>query len=350
MSTTELTYSGPSMPSSTEVATLSQLANHMSKSGFFKAGNEQLGAYQTLAKLVFGRDLGLSATAALTGIHIVEGKPEISANVQAQMVKTYVGPEGERYDYKVDQMTTEACAITFLRRRRGDEWEVLGQSTYSMADARTAGLDQKAVWRKHPRNMLFARCVSDGVAFYCPEVTNGIRVYSEGEIDVNRDHAPAPVKVESAVAEPQSSASTASAEVQSESEPEIPDAEVVDEDDYESESAEDVPVEKPAAAEVADPRSTQVGQIPAAELDDASVNELLQEIANANPTNTQIREGLSKVGAPLIPVKVVESRQGKPPLVFPAALKALSGEQALQLATWLGDLNQPTTTEGNDSA
>jgi hypothetical protein len=314
-----------------------------------------MGAYQTLAKLVFGRDLGLSATAALTGIHIVEGKPEISANVQAQMVKTYVGPAGERYDYRVDELTAEACAITFFRRRRGDEeWEVLGQSTYSIDDATTAGLNNKPVWKKHPKNMLFARCVSDGVAFYCPEVTNGIRVYSEGEIDTSREQTPATLKVESTV-EPAATTTTPEAVADSKPEPEpeperptleeIPDAEVVSDDANESESAEDVPIEKPAVAEPAEPRSTPAGTVPDAELDPASINELLQGIASANPTNAQIREHLSAVNAPLIPVKVIETRQGKPPLVFPAALKALTGEQALQLSMRLAAMSNPTTTQ-----
>jgi hypothetical protein len=46
------------------------------------------------------------------------------------------------------------------------------------------------MWEKYPRNMLFARAMSNGVAFHCPDVMNGIRVYAEGEI-VERVPAPA---------------------------------------------------------------------------------------------------------------------------------------------------------------
>jgi hypothetical protein len=35
---------------------------------------------------------------------------------------------------------------------------------------------------KFPRNMLFARAMSNGVKWYCPDVTSGVTVYSEGEI------------------------------------------------------------------------------------------------------------------------------------------------------------------------
>jgi hypothetical protein len=183
MTGTALQTSASRLPGRDEVNDLSLLANHLARSGFFK---DARGGYQALAKLVFGRDLGLSATAAMTGVHIIEGKPEISANVQAQMVKTYIGPEGERFDYKVREHDEKHCTIEFLRRwERGGEWETLGIYTYTIEDAQRAGLAGRGVWTKHPRNMLFARAMSDGVAFHCPEVTNGIRTYHEGEIDVD---------------------------------------------------------------------------------------------------------------------------------------------------------------------
>lgn len=175
----------PSMPTANERNNLGQLANWLAKSGYFR---DAQGGLQAFAKLMFGRDLGLSATAALTGIHIVEGKPEISANIQAQMVRTYVGPEGERYDFKRLEHTNEKCRIEFFRRRLGEEWESLGVEEYTIEDAERAELTsptrngKPSNYTKFPRNMLFARCMSNGTAFLCPEVTDGIRVYSEGEI------------------------------------------------------------------------------------------------------------------------------------------------------------------------
>jgi hypothetical protein len=40
----------------------------------------------------------------------------------------------------------------------------------------------KDVWKNFRRNMLFARAISNGVAFYTPDVTT-TRVYVEGELD-----------------------------------------------------------------------------------------------------------------------------------------------------------------------
>jgi hypothetical protein len=181
MTSLELARVESRIPRKAEINDLGVLANHLAHSGMFK---DAKGGAQAFAKLLFGRDLGLSATAAMTGVHIIEGKPEIGANLQAQMVKTYIGPEGERYDYKVLAHTAAECSIEFTRRRDG-EWSTLGASTYTMEDAKLAELAGRGPWKKHPRNMLFARAMSDGVAFHCPEVTNGIRTYHEGEIDVD---------------------------------------------------------------------------------------------------------------------------------------------------------------------
>lgn len=51
-----------------------------------------------------------------------------------------------------------------------------------MEDAQRAGLAGKDVWKKYPKMMLRARCLSDGIASHCPETARGLRVYGEGEI------------------------------------------------------------------------------------------------------------------------------------------------------------------------
>ena len=177
----------PGIPTREEVNDLARLANYLARSRFFKDAAD---GYQAFAKLLFGRDVGLSATAALTGVNIVEGKPELSANVQSQMIRCYVGVGGERYDYKVicsKAERAERCEIEFYRIANGRK-ETLGTSEFTIKDAERAGLTrptrrgEPSNYVKYPQNMLFARAMSNGVAFHCPEVTGGIRVYHEGEI------------------------------------------------------------------------------------------------------------------------------------------------------------------------
>lgn len=174
------------IPSREEINVLGELGNQLAQSGFFKDAQQ---GQQAFAKILFGRDLGLPATTALTAIHIVEGQPVLSAGLQATMVRQTPG-----YDYRVREHTDRVCEIAFLR----DEVEI-GVERYTLDDAERAGLAGRKNWQRYPRNMLFARAMSNGVAFHCPEVTAGMRTYAEGEIEPEHS-PPAPVD---AVVEPE---------------------------------------------------------------------------------------------------------------------------------------------------
>jgi hypothetical protein len=160
---------GSALISDAEIERTFRLANALGASGMFK---DVRTGEQAFAKILIGRDLGLSPTESMMGIHIIEGKPELSANLQAAFVK-----RSPRHDYRVTEHTEEACEIAFFL-----DDEEIGRSRFSMEDAKRAGLGARGPWKTYPRNMLFARAMSNGVAFHCPEVTGGMRVYSEGEI------------------------------------------------------------------------------------------------------------------------------------------------------------------------
>lgn len=168
-----------SVMSDDEIDRTYRIAKALHLSGIFKDVQK---AEQAFAKMLLGRDLGLSPTQALTSIHMVEGKPELSANLQAALLRQYRSPEGDRYDFRVERLDPQGCVLRFLRISRHGEVTDLGVSDFSMTDAAAAEIANKAVWKKYPRNMLFARALSNGVAFHCPEVTYGVRVYAEGEI------------------------------------------------------------------------------------------------------------------------------------------------------------------------
>ena len=56
-----------------------------------------------------------------------------------------------------------------------------------MDDAKAAGLTSKDNWKKYPRNMLFARAISNGQKWYAPDVYNGVTVYTPDEMGANVD-------------------------------------------------------------------------------------------------------------------------------------------------------------------
>lgn len=142
----------------------------LAASGMF---NDIQGAAQAVVKVLAGREKGLSPIESLTGIYMVQGRVTYSANSMAAFVKS-----STRYDYRIKTLTSELCEITFFERD-----EEVGCSSFSIKDAQTAGLAQKGVnWRCYPRNMLFARAISNGIKWFCPDLLAG-GAYTHGELD-----------------------------------------------------------------------------------------------------------------------------------------------------------------------
>jgi hypothetical protein len=146
---------------------------------------------QALVKVEAGRELRLPAMLAMSEVHVIDGKPTLGAGAYAALVKA-----SRRYDYRVLILTNERCAIRFMERRTG---EVIGESNFTLDDATKAGLLNKGPWKQYPRNMLFARAMSNGVAWFCPDVTMG-RVYMPDELGADLG-APPPLPDEESYAD-----------------------------------------------------------------------------------------------------------------------------------------------------
>jgi hypothetical protein len=112
----------------------------------------------------------------MTGINIIKGKVTLSANLIAAAVK-----RSGRYNYRVRKMTDEACEIVFFEGK-----EEIGVSSFTMTDAKAAGLNSGDNWRKFPRNMLFARAMSNGAKWYCPDLSGG-PLYTPDELGAQVD-------------------------------------------------------------------------------------------------------------------------------------------------------------------
>jgi hypothetical protein len=151
------------------------------------------------AKIIIGRGLGLSDYDAMTGLHIIKGKAVLAANLMAASIK-----RAGKYDYRATCSDTE-CSIVFFGRTMDGKWEEIGTTEFTLEDARRAQLGGDN-WRKWPKAMLFARCISSGYKQHCPDALGAAPVYVEahGETeiveDAPRSHAalPAPEVVEAA--------------------------------------------------------------------------------------------------------------------------------------------------------
>lgn len=126
-------------------------------------------AAQAFVKIQAGNEIGVPPFQAMSGIHIIKGKTTLGAGIIASRVKG-----SGKYDYLVKEMTDENCSIDFTQSGR-----FIGNSAFSIADARKAGTQNI---EKFPRNMLFARAISNGVKWFAPDVFSG-PVYVEGEIE-----------------------------------------------------------------------------------------------------------------------------------------------------------------------
>lgn len=141
---------------------------------------------QTAAVILYGRELGLGPASALSNIAIVSGKPTLGAAAIGALIQ-----RGNLFDYSVDRLDDEQASVTFYRQldptvpqhtgtsigpRRN-----LGTSTFTMADARKAGLGTSPTWKNFPRNMLLARALANGARWFTPGVF-GTAVYEPSEL------------------------------------------------------------------------------------------------------------------------------------------------------------------------
>ena len=134
--------------------------------------------------IAMGRDLGLNAALSLQLIHIIGGKPALSAGARA----TFLAQAG--YYWRPVVHTDKQCTLRFWDKN-GPMTDVDGKPldvTITMEDAEKAGWVQNSRgsgkvgnYDKVPKNMLFARVISNFHRWYAPHVV-GAQVYDAGEI------------------------------------------------------------------------------------------------------------------------------------------------------------------------
>lgn len=157
-----------------QMGQLQTAATAMHASGFFSDVKTQA---QAMVKVMAGAELGLPPFASMSGIHIIQGKPVLGANLIATMVKN-----SGRYDYRVLQRDAKACVIEWRENGRG-----VGNSSFTIDEAQVAGLAGKDNWKKFPSDMLFARALTRGARTYAPGIFGGAPVYTPDEMGVDTD-------------------------------------------------------------------------------------------------------------------------------------------------------------------
>lgn len=154
---------------------LGRIGKMMAESGYFTDARQ---AAQAGVKVLAGQEMGFGAFASMTGIYIIQGKPSVGANLMASAVKS-----NPKYDYRVKELSGEVCKIEFFEIVDGKK-ESIGVSEFTLREAKAAGVKNLD---KFARNMLFARAMSNGIRWFCPDVFSGNVTYTPEELGASVD-------------------------------------------------------------------------------------------------------------------------------------------------------------------
>jgi hypothetical protein len=172
MTGTEIELATPS-DLATSVATFGHLAAEIARTEFvpkaFRGRPEAV-----LASMLYGRELGLGPMQSLNMIQSVDG----SVGLKPEGMRAVVRQHGHRI--WTDEYTDQR--VTVCGWRREDPEDVIERVTWTMEDARRAGLANKQVWKNYPRAMMLARATSELCRLHFADVIGGLS-YSAEEME-----------------------------------------------------------------------------------------------------------------------------------------------------------------------
>lgn len=151
---------------------LHQIGKVFAQSGLFGDIRE---ASQAMVKVMAGQELGIPPVASMMGIHLVKGKATLGAHLIASRMRAH------GYDYRVAVLNNAGCELEILSKVESGRRLVLGTSSFTEQDAKAAGVFCE-MYKKYPRNMYFARAMSNGAKFYTPEILNGLPILTPEEM------------------------------------------------------------------------------------------------------------------------------------------------------------------------
>jgi hypothetical protein len=148
-----------------------------------------------IAIMIKGREIGIQPMHAFSHIHIVEGKPTMSAELMMTMILKNVP------NAKIEflEVSGEACRIRASRPATGSF-----EFSFTREDATKAQLMGKDNWKKYTRAMLRSRVVSEmarsmfpdalsGISYTPEELGHAVEVTESGEIIVAEEIIPAAI-------------------------------------------------------------------------------------------------------------------------------------------------------------
>jgi len=161
------------------LAPAADLASKIASTDFVPTGMRNKPA-AVAACILYGAEIGIGPMNALAKIDIVEGRPA----PRAELARALALAAG--HEVWVEEQTN--TKVTVCGRRHGSTQ--VQTSTWTLDDAKKAGLAGRANWGKYPRQMLLARASAELVRMAFPDVLGGIAYFAE-ELDGDGPDAPA---------------------------------------------------------------------------------------------------------------------------------------------------------------
>jgi hypothetical protein len=141
------------------VSDIEKMASAVAKSGLFGVKTQE----QAFALMLVAQSENMHPAAAARDYNIIAGK---AAKTSEAMLRDFLKSGGS---VKWHALTDTEADATFTHPAGGEV-----RITWDMTRAKTAGLNGKDMYKKFPRQMLRARCVSEGVRTVCPMATGGM--------------------------------------------------------------------------------------------------------------------------------------------------------------------------------
>lgn len=166
---------GSSSSSGGDLASATAIAQHFQKSGYWTDARD---ISKAVTKIMIGRSLGLDPFSSMSNIIIVQGKLTMSAHLMGRLIKA-----SGKYRWILKESSADECSIVLYEKvdTGPGTWEWCEHAPFTRKRDEYKHLFKNPTWQQYPRNMLFARTMTDMAKFLCPEVLGG-SVYLPDEL------------------------------------------------------------------------------------------------------------------------------------------------------------------------
>jgi len=130
---------------------------------------------EALYVIARGNSLGLTPVESLEGFHVIEGRPSISA----QLMNALMWKSGLRVDDT--SIPGKMGRVTVFEKNSKGDWERRGEASFTIEEAKAAGLLGKPTWQKYPNDMLFSRAITRAFRKFSPHLALGLYIPDELE-------------------------------------------------------------------------------------------------------------------------------------------------------------------------